>query len=402
VILRLTRYRLTDQDPMPKKFANRKSVALLIETSNHYGREMLLGIRSFMSRQGDWAVHLTEQGRGARPPRWLARWRGDGVIARIENKSIEAAVLAKEVPTVNVSATGLAPGLHTFISDSDAVAKMAADHLVERGFEHYGYFGDSRFNWSRTHGEHFEKWIKRAGFTCSTFPANSRDAGDWEREQRRIANWIQTLPRPVGIMVNYDIRGQQLLDVCRHMGVRVPDEVAVIGQHNDELLCELCEPPLTSVMPNPQQAGFQAAAMLDRLMTGRQIKARTHRIPPVGVATRQSTDIVAVEDPRIAAAVRFIRDHACDGIDVGDVLKHVPMSRTLLERKFRTLLRRSPLEEIARHRLNRTRELLATTTLSIAVIAERAGYSSAEYLSAVFKKQTGRSPAHYRAAMIGN
>lgn len=391
---------------MPKSrdrlFQRRKAVALVIETSNHYGRQMLLGIRSFMSQHADWAVHLTEQGRGAQPPRWLARWKGDGIIARVENKAVGEAVQAVGVPAVNVSATELTSDLHTFISDSNAVAKLAAEHLIERGFEYYGYLGDSRFKWSMNHGENFRNWIRKTGVECMVYEAHARDASNWDREQRRIATWIQSLPKPVGIMVNYDIRGQQLLDVCSRIGVRVPDEVAVIGQHNDEVLCEMCNPPLSSVIPNPQQAGYEAAFMLNKLMDGHRPKPKVHLIQPVGVATRQSTDIIAIEDRQIAEALKYVRENACLGIGVNDVLRRVPMSRTLLERKFRTLLRSSPYEEITRHRLRRAKELLSGTSLPIAEIAERTGFSSPEYLSSMFKKHTGFSPARYRKSVMGD
>ncbi len=363
---------------------------------------MLRGVRAFMGSHDNWAVHLTEQGRGAHPPRWLKRWEGDGIIARIENASIEAAVREKSVPIVNVSASGLGRGLHTFISDSAEVGRYAAEHLLERGLEHYGYLGDSRFVWSAEHGKHFRRHLRKAGFSCSIFPTRLADGGDWKREQLRIGKWIQALPKPVGIMVNYDIRGQQLLDVCRDRGIRVPDEVAVIGQHNDELLCELCEPPLSSVIPNPRRTGFEAASTLNSLMGGRHERGRIHRIQPLGVATRRSTDVVAVEDRQLAFALKYIRENACQGISVADVLRRQPMSRTLLERKFKQYLRRTPLEEINRHRLSRAKELLGRTRLPMATIAERAGFSTAEYFSAVFKKWTGLSPARFRANVIGS
>ena len=374
----------------------RAAVALLIETSNRYTRELLHGIRAFMGQHSAWAIHLTEQGRGDLPPRWLANWKGDGIIARIENEAIELAVRAVRVPVVNVSAAGLAPDFPTVISDSAAVANLASEHLLERGFEHFGYCGDERFHWSAAHGRHFAAFLERQDCRCSVFESTPEDFADWEREQGKLAEWIKLLPKPVGILACYDIRGQQVLAVCRQLGFQVPDEVAVIGQHNDELLCELCDPPLSSVIPNPRRAGYEAAALLHRMMRGQRVTPRTYAIAPMGVATRQSTDIVALNDRQIATAVRFIREHACQGIDVQDVLRAVPMSRTLLERRFRKLLRRAPYEEILHQRLQRAKELLAGTDLPVADIAERAGFSSPEYLSAAFKRQIGMNPRAYR------
>ncbi len=372
------------------------AVALLIETSNQYSRQLLRGVRDFLRGRGPWALHLTEHGRGDVPPPWLPRWRGDGILARIENRAIERAVRAAGVPAVNVSASGLAPGLPAVISDSAAVARLAAGHLLERGFRRFGYCGDARFAWSASHGRHFEEAVRAAGCPCSVFPSSPGDFVDWEGERRKLARWIGSLPRPAGIMACYDIRGQQVLDVCRQLGLRVPDEAAVIGQHNDEPLCELCDPPLSSVIPDPRRAGYRAAALLDRMMRGRRERPRVHRVAPLGVAARQSTDVVAVEDREIAAAARFIRENAHRGIGVGDVLEAVPLSRSLLERRFRRLLGCAPYEAILRARLRRAKELLAATDLPVARVAELAGFSCPEYLSSAFREHVGPSPRQFR------
>lgn len=379
------------------KVGRRPVVALLIETSNAYTRGLLRGIRDWMRKHGDWAIHLTEQARGSEPPPWLDRWHGDGIIARIENPATEKAVRAAHVPVVNVSAAGLAPEFPTVITDSNGAAQAAFEHLRERGLKHFGFCGDGRFFWSANHQRHFQTHVANAGFECDVFDSQPEDALDWEREVTKLRDWLQSLPKPVGVMACYDIRGQQVLGVCRHNGIKVPDEVSVIGLHNDELLCDLCDPPLSSVIPNPARAGYEAADILHEMMRGHPHPAALRLVPPLGVAVRGSTDIVAIEDARIASAVRFIRANACKGIGVGDVLRIAPMSRTLLERKFKRYLGRTPYEEILLMKLRRVKELLTETDLSIAEIAERTGFSGPEYLSAAFKKHTGTSPGRYRS-----
>ena len=381
---------------VPTPTRHRPSVALLIETSNRYSRELVHGIRSFIQQRDSWSVHLTEQGRGDVPPPWLERWEGDGIIARIENRRIENALRKKSLPVVSVSASGLAPDLPAVISDSESVSRLAAEHLIERGFRHFGYCGDARFAWSRTHGHHFQQTLAESGFTCSHFNSGRGDFADWNLEQRKLGAWLRSLPKPAGVMTCFDIRGQQLLGVCRRLGLRVPDEIGVIGQHDDTLLCELCDPPLTSVIPNPREAGYQAATLLDKLMRRHKVEARTYPIAATGVATRQSTDLVATDDPQLAEAMRFIRRRALEGIRVGDVLAQVPMSRTLLERKFREHFDRSPYETIQYLRHQEARTLLLNSELPIAEVAERCGYLSAEYFSADFKKQNGESPSAFR------
>ena len=198
-------------------------------------------------------------------------------------------------------------------------------------------------------------------------------------------------------MTSTDLLGQQLLEACQRAGVLVPEQVAVVGADNDELICNLCFPPLSSVIINDEQRGYQAAAVLDELMAGRAAPARRVDIEPVGVVSRASTDILAIDDPSLAASLRFIRDHACDSIGVDDVVAAVPMSRSALERRFRHVVGRSINDEIVRVRLNRAIELLSATQLELKMIAHKAGFGSPSYMGAVFRDKLGRTPGSYRA-----
>ena len=193
-----------------------------------------------------------------------------------------------------------------------------------------------------------------------------------------------------------------MLDACRSAGLAVPSDVAVIGVDNDALLCDLASPPLTSVIPNAHRAGYEAAALLEKLMAGRKVPATAHLIPPLGVAARQSTDVLAVDDRDVARAVQFIREHACEGINVSDLLRTVPLSRRVLEQRFQKLLGRTPREEILHVRLARVRQLLGETDLPLYLIAERTGFEHVEYLSVVFKRETGQTPSEYRQETQGS
>lgn len=349
-----------------------------------------------MREHGSWAIHLSEQGRGSQPPIWLSSWRGDGIIARIENETIASAVRACGLPTVNVSASQLAPEFPCVISDSAAITQHAATHLLERGLRHFAYCGDAQFEWSQRHGDNLVSVLRKQGYPCHVFPSNSRDSADWRKEQAKLIRWLKSLPKPVGVMTCYDVRGQQVLDTCRAMGLRVPEDVAVIGQHNDDLLCELCDPPLSSVIPNARRAGFEAASLLDQSMRGETLLQKRIEIPPIGIVTRQSTDLVAVEDTRLAHAMRFIQEHAYEVIRVEDIAQAAGMSRSLLERKFRKVFGRSPWDQVLQLRLRKAENLLSQTRLSIAEIASCAGFGSPEYFSAAFRKLTGVSPRSAR------
>ena len=187
-----------------------------------------------------------------------------------------------------------------------------------------------------------------------------------------------------------------MVDGCRRIGVSVPDDVAVVGVDNDDLLCSLSDPPLSSVVPDTHRTGYEAAGILDRMMAGESLDSGLTLIAPKGIVTRQSSDVLATADADVSAAVRFIRDHACDGIKVEDVLRVVPVSRRILESRFKKMLGHTPHEEILRMQLHRVRELLEETDLPLATIANRAGFKYVEYLSVVFKRQYGMPPSQFR------
>lgn len=377
----------------------RRSVALLIETSNEYARGLLRGIMAYLREHDPWSIHLPEQGRGDAPPPWLARWRGDGIIARIETREIAEAVQKVGVPLVDVSAARHVPGIPWVETDDRAFSEMAAEHLIERGFRHFGFCGDPRFNWSEWRREHFERLVQEGGGTCHVYQStiDADNPVPSSREHRQLLAWVRGLPKPTGVMACYDIKAQQLLDVCREADIAVPEEVAVIGVDNDEVLCNLAAPPLSSIMPNTHGAGYRAACLLDRMFRGEQIGEKAYLMPPLGIATRQSTDVLAIDDPDVAGAVRFIREHACDGINVSDLLSAVPLTRRVLESRFRRILGFTPHEMIAKTRTDRVKQLLTETDLAMPTIAERAGFRHVEYMSTAFKNRTGLSPQRYRA-----
>jgi LacI family transcriptional regulator len=283
--------------------------------------------------------------------------------------------------------------------DNAEVARLAAAHFLGKGFRHFAYCGDTRFLWARQRGEEFRRVLQAAGLPCATKPGRRRREvrPGSDAEIREIAEWLRDLPRPLAVFACYDGRAQQVLEACQVRGWSVPDEVAVLGVDNDEVLCELVAPPLSSVQPNARRTGFEAAAMLSRMMRGERLATQTRYVEPVRVVERQSTDAVSVADARVAAALRFIREHVGDGIDVSDVLRAVPMSRTLLERKFQAALGHSPHRQIVRQRIARAKHLLAESEVSIGVVAELAGFNDASYLSVAFRRETGESPHTYRA-----
>jgi LacI family transcriptional regulator len=285
------------------------------------------------------------------------------------------------------------------VETNDAViAKMAFEHFRERGFDCFAFCGESNFQWSRLRQTEFERNVKAAGYPCHTFESNTRAPGNFSpsRERMRLARWIMALPKPIDVFACYDIKAQQVLDVCRQHEIKVPGDLALLGVDNDELLCDLCTPPLSSIIPAAYQTGREAAELLDSMMKGEKVSAEARLIDPLGVATRQSTDVLAINDAEIAAAMRFIRDHCCDGINVHDVLKVAPLSRRVFESRFQAIVGRTPHQEITRRRIERVRQLLIDTDLTLTQIAQRTSFQNHEYMSVAFRREMGIPPATYR------
>jgi LacI family transcriptional regulator len=395
----------TKSCPSGHTSSSRPRVALLIESSRAYGRGLLLGVARYVRAHGPWSIFLQERGLNDLSPGWLEDWSGDGIIARIESRPMAKAIARLGLPTVDLR--NLLPNLNlpSVRTDDAGVARLAADHLLERGFHHFAFCGFDGADYSDIRRDHFAGRIRAAGFPCHVFadPQRPQQATTLEYEEYglkyedRVARWLAQLPKPIGLMACNDIRGQQVINACRAIGVAVPDDVAVIGVDNDEVLCDLSDPPLTSVMPNTERIGSEAAALLDGLMAGKAPTKQPLCIEPSGVITRRSTEVLAVEDRHIAASVRFIREHACEGIDVGDILRVVPLSRSTLERRFVKALGRSPKDEILRVRLNRAKQLLTETDFTLPLIAEKVGFEHPEYLSVIFKKKSGVTPGQFRA-----
>lgn len=378
--------------------ARRRQVLLLIETSNAYARGLLEGITAYVRENGPWSLRLPELHRGAPPPAWLRSWRGDGVLARIETEEIAATVRRIGLPTVDVSAARRVPELPWVETDDEAIGRLAASHFRERGFRNFAFCGESRFNWSVWRQTSFLATLQAGGDGCAVLDLPESAGGDdgGRGRQKRLTAWLAGLPRPVGIWACYDILAQQVLDAARELDIAVPEEAAVLGVDNDRLLCDLCDPPLSSVAPDAVGAGRAAAELLDRMLHGESVPPAPRLVPPVGVVTRQSTDILAVEDPDVARAVRYLRAHACEGISVADVLKSVPLSRRVLEFRFRKCLGKTPHALLLHYRLEKAKELLRETELPLEAIARRSGFAYAEYFSVAFRKHLGRTPGAYR------
>jgi LacI family transcriptional regulator len=331
----------------------------------------------------------------------LHKWDADGIIIRGD------AVKPNEVRAAGLSAifapraTSTVPGFPCILVDSLEVGRMGAEHLLERGFRNLAFCGFSDTPWSKKRAEGFAQRVKQAGFETHLYEKpESLSTRRWFKEQNLIAAWLKSLPKPVGIMACTDYRGQHVLEGCKLTGIHVPEDVAVVGVLNDDVICELCDPPLSSVALDVEKGGYEAAALLDKLMAGRRIRpsGRSVIIRPTHVVTRQSTDILATEDREVAQAMRYIHGHARGPIQVADVVEASCLSRRTLEQRFHKVLGQSILNEITRVRVEQVCLLLTETNLSVAQIASVLRFSNEKHISRPFRQEKGMSPLAYRRA----
>ena len=373
-------------------------VILLIETSHEFGRDLIRGITRYSRIYGPWMFSREPRGLRGKSPK-LHKWDADGIIIRgdaIKPEEVRAAGLAAIFAP---RATGAIPGFPCILVDSLQVGKMGAEHLLERGFKNFGFCGFSDTPWSKTRAEGFAQRVKQAGFeTCLYEKPESLSTGRWFKEQNSIAAWLKSLPKPIGIMACTDYRGQHVLEGCKLTGIHVPEDVAVVGVLNDDVICELCDPPLSSVALDVEKGGYEAAALLDKMMAGRKMRPGDHSviIRPTHLVTRQSTDILATEDREVAQAMRYIHEHAREPMQVADVVEASGLSRRTLEQRFRKVLGQSILNEITRVRIEQVCLLLTETNLSVAQIASVLRFSNEKHISRPFRQEKGMSPLAYR------
>lgn len=376
----------------------RPNVALIVETSVVYGRQILQGITRYLRASGAWSVFLDERELQAEPPVWLLDWDGDGIICRSTTPALAEAFQERRAAVVDLNDRYSDLGFPHIGSDMLAIGRMAAEHLLERGFQHIAYCGFSNEPWSAERLVGVEAALRGRGELCGSFnsPWHGLREHPWQDERDRVVDWLSGLPLPLGVVACNDVRGYHVLEACRMLDLAVPEEVAVVGVDNSETFCELCDPPLSSVIPNAERIGFEAAALLDRLMAKEPPPELPLRVAPKQVMVRQSSDVLALNDPVVVSALRFIREHAHERITVSDVLTRTSVSRATLERRFQNSLGHSPQEELRLVRLKRVKELLVDTNWTLARIADRAGFEHPEYMLVQFKRMVGQTPSQWR------
>lgn len=376
-----------------------KHVALLIETSRTYARDMLRGVKRYVTENGDWSLFLEMRALDSPPPPWLATWKGDGVLSRTGGRETADVLRRLSAPVVELRASQFGLDFPFVGVDNQAIGTMVAEHFLERGFRRFACYALDFETFFTERCDDFVARLAAKGFSCDVHRGADRGEHplEWERQQEELVKWVRSLPKPVGVLACTDQLGFWLLDACRRAGLAVPEEVAVVGVEDDESLCETASPPLTSVRFSGSQVGHQAAGMLDRLMSGIPLDEKRVLVPPVGITIRRSSDVVALEDPLVARAVAYIRAHASQGLQVAEVARAVGASRSTLERRMKEILGRPPKAEILRVQFDRVQELLRETDLNLMAVARRSGFPHHQYMCEAFKLRFHMTPGEFRS-----
>jgi LacI family transcriptional regulator len=380
-------------------------VALIIESTASYGRELIRGVVRYSRMHGPWYfpwvfynddLCYVERMREGVDVDYLRRWRPDGIITR-DAEDIGKLTRLNIPLFVAVGMNAPDPRMNNITTDDLTIGQMAAEHLLERGLRNFGFCGFDDMVWSRSRSESFRNRIAEAGFQTSIYKQpKSRAAREWDKEEIILMKWLRSLTKPVGIMACNDRRGQHITEACARAKLEVPYEVAIIGVDNDDHVCDISNPPLSSVALDVESAGFRACEMLDKMMAGKKLKPQTVVVHPTRVATRQSTNIIAVEDVLIGQALNFIQQNANRPLQVTDVAKALKVSRGTINDKFLRLLRRSVHNEIKRVRTDHICQMLIETDLSVSDIALKLGYDNANHIARYFKQKMRISPLKYR------
>lgn len=376
-----------------------KRVAVLVDTSTTWGRDVIAGVHRYSREKVGWQLFV--EPRGVEQRRWLpTAWKGDGVIARVGFIELAKKLRSLKLPVVNVSGITLPKvDFPRVLSDQVAAANLAAEHLLARGFRHFGYFSLLGLEYVAEHQQAFVDALRLSGHGCEVFSVSPHLGAepDWNLDLKRLGKWLKAIPKPMAVFTWNSSSARELIYACMQSGLAVPEEVAVLSGSDDDLFCEVTPVQISAVKLDSEQIGYRAAAELDAMMhhPGATPPAEV-LIPPQGVAERRSTDTLAVDDACMVKALRFIRENPARLMNVNDVARQAGLCRRALELRFQNLLGRSPASEIRRVRIAHAINLLQRTNLSVATVAERSGFSSPEYMASVFRNQLSTTPLHYR------
>ncbi len=376
------------------------SILALVETSHGYGRDIIQGIAQYTLEHGG-QLDFECRGFFEPAPSWLQDWRGDGVICRSSSAKTLQILRAKKIPIIDLFSKKNSYDVGT---DEKVLGEMAAEYFLARGFDQFATFAPKKAWWGLVRSSEFASALEKRGFSCNVFREGQTTKDPYFLKENRCLDsfyqWLVGLPKPTALLAGTDMYGKRVLNACRVLGISIPEEIAVLGVDNDEWFCQMQSPPLSSVCQDGCRIGYEGAKLLYRLLAGKARPKSPTLLPPTYIMTRQSTDIIAVRDSDMVLAMQYIRKHLDDGPTVEQVTYEVGLSRRTLERRFMKQFGRTVKSEITRLRIERSKELLRNTNLSVASIAKRLNFASMEHFIKTFRLREPLSPSEYRKSIF--
>ena len=380
----------------------KKKILLFIESTTSFGRDILQGISSYANEGGHWMVTMHERGILDAPPDWLKNWKGDGLISRTANPAALAVLKHLSCHQVELLGDG-AERPSEVAEDETTICQLAFEHFRDRDLKHYAFYAYGNSWWIRLRVQTYVNLLKNEGIVCHLFEEKARQRINlhpvWDdRYEEPLIEWLHKLPKPVGLMTLYDYQSALVIEACHKAGIAVPEEIAVLGTSNDVHLCNLSVPSISSIDPNAVRVGYEAARLLDLKMNGNPLPSLPILVNPKGVIQRRSTDMIAVEDLDVVAALVFIRENVYSGITVADIVREVAISQSTLQRRFKKFFDRTPEQEMIRLRIVRAKELLRNTSHPISLVAKLSGFTGQDYFVKAFEHACGMTPTRFRKA----
>lgn len=383
-------------------------ILLLVNFSEEYGRGLLNGIAKYSRLFGPLNFCRIPLINGSKKElkhtiAWAKSWGVNGIIAQIENERTFEKLLQLEIPLIAQDTNERFLGIPNITGLYKETGQMAGDYFIAKGFKNFAFYGFDNMVWSRERCEGYCERVNEFGFNVHVYQHQKEETPPlWSYKESSLSDWLKALPKPIAIMTCDDNQGQHVTEACKAVGINVPEQVSVLGVDNDLSICNLSDPPLSSISLNTEKAGFETAQLLSKMIANKDFKFTDIYVEPLQIITRRSTDFLAVDDKEVSKALHFIYYNFKELISVDDVVNATALSRRVLEKRFQSVLKRSILDEINTLRIKQVKQLLIETDLSVTEISDFCGYTDIKNLSRYFRRHEGVSPLEYRKLKQAN
>lgn len=378
-------------------------IILLLDFSEEYSKGLLRGITRYSKEFGPWLfcrmpLFYRETMGVSGMLQWAKEWKADGIIGQLYNDADLIKFVEAGIPVVAQDFKERFDEIPNITGAYRETGVMGAEYFLKKGFKNFAFYGFSDIVWSRERAEGFEDRLSKAGHKVHYFEhRKSRSEELWYYKPSSLSKWLKSLPKPVALMSCDDNQGQHITEACRHSGVRIPEEVAVLGVDNDETICDISDPPLSSIGLDVEKAGYDTAKLLDLMIRKKLSKPYDIVVKPTQVVTRQSTDIYATHDHYIASSLKYIHQNIEKDLQVDDVVKHVPLSRRALEKRFLEITGYPIYRYIFNLRVEKFVQKLLETDLTVFEIAMELGFGDGKNIARQFRQVKGCTPSEYRS-----